>query len=496
MRTVFILLAGVLAACADNRGDSFGSFRASLAASGDLCCEVGEPVGVVGRVTITADDDDVFIRVIDEDPLLSAVPVNDPVRQPDPFPKGGGQFLYQSNVTFDIFITACPSTVGERHCLQFQIAGVRAVDGFAIVTGGPIETVCITSKQTVGPPPPPPVTTFPALAVFPATVLTGLEGLLYDTRTRSLWIGARDGAAEYDATSGDRLDQTGSAGDFPSFLGEFYAATPLRRSGSTVSQAGTGEREGLLTIGPSDAFLRLKPGGVWSDFGQLVVFGQNVTDAVYLVGQEGGSDLLLSHGSVTSLFFDAGQDGWTSAPIAFFGTAITGGGAISAIARELDGQRLIVTNGQPGQLQSHVGSNTTRTTWIGDTGDEPRRIRAAGRLAAISNFGSGTLTLVRWETDGTVEILGTVAVGDSPIGLDVRETGTDYRIVSTGFNDDTLTITIVEKTGLTVVSSTTVATPAGVTGPGHAIWLDDTHIALTGNTSNNFAIREIATLLE
>ena len=498
MRIVLVLLAGLLAACTDNvlpntfLVDNFSSRNSSFLASGDLCCVVGDPItGPVGRVTITGGAANTYIRVIDDGPLVSARPVSDAGQIADPL--NPGTVVYQIPVTFDIRMTACPTTVGVKSCLRFQIAADGPDALFSFITDGPLEEACVISKAAPAGPLPP--IAFPALAVFQAIGLTGLEGLFYEAESRTFWFGANNGAAQYDATSGNRVEQTGTSGNFPSFLGDFFGVAPLHRSGSTVSQAGAGEREGLLTLGPTQAFFRPKDNGVWSDFGQLVLFNQSVTDAVYLVGQEGGADLLLSHGSVTSLFFDAAQDTWTSAPLAFFGTAITGGGAISAIARTLDGQRLIVTDGRPGQLQSHVGSTTTRTTFVGDTGNDPRRIRAAGRLAVISNFGSDTLTLVRWETDGTLEILGTVAVGDGPVGIDVRETDADYRIVSTGFNDDTLTVTIIEKTNLTVVSSTTVAAPTGVTNPGHAIWLDDTHIALTGNTSSNYAIREIATLL-
>ena len=85
-------------------------------------------------------------------------------------------------------------------------------------------------------------------------------------------------------------------------------------------------------------------------------------------------------------------------------------------------------------------------------------------------------------------ITATVAVGDGPIGIDLRRVGDVIEIISTGFNDNTVTITSVALDG-SLLASNTSTVEAGCVGPGHGLWLSGTNNAMyTCNTSNSYVV--------
>jgi hypothetical protein len=152
---------------------------------------------------------------------------------------------------------------------------------------------------------------------------------------------------------------------------------------------------------------------------------------------------------------------------------------------------VVVTDGSPGKIYHHDLANLNGpATPIGDAGNAPRRIRTAGNLAFVSNFESDELTILGWTPEGTVTVIGSVSVGDGPVGIDALELpGGNVAVVSTGFNDDTSTVTIVDAAGA-VVSSTTTSLPAGGLAPGHAFWLrgEATHYGVTCNESGHLVV--------
>jgi hypothetical protein len=130
-------------------------------------------------------------------------------------------------------------------------------------------------------------------------------------------------------------------------------------------------------------------------------------------------------------------------------------------------------------------------TLVGAVGNNPRRIRCvpSHQICAVSNFGSDSLTIVRWNGQGTASIAATQTVGDGPVGISLRADGVNVLVISTGFNDNTHTITTIAPDG-TVVSSVTSAAPDGCVNPGHALWLrsaPDT-VVLTCKGSNAYAL--------
>jgi hypothetical protein len=154
------------------------------------------------------------------------------------------------------------------------------------------------------------------------------------------------------------------------------------------------------------------------------------------------------------------------------------------------GQVIAVTDGQPGKIHllEPASPFLGPSVLVGNTGDDPRRIRCLQNVCVVSNFGSDSLTLLQWDGLTTASIAGTVTVGDGPVGVDLKQVGENIAILSTGFNDSTYTVTTVAPDA-SVVSSNTSPAPDGCTNPGFAIWLANTDkVVMTCNSSNNYAV--------
>jgi hypothetical protein len=219
--------------------------------------------------------------------------------------------------------------------------------------------------------------------------------------------------------------------------------------------------------------------------------GQNFTDAVYFGDDPAASGVLAVSftGSAVipfvwrdfsgQLVFSAGNGGVTRFAVG------NGTGFVSAFAGPLkftpagnvaaDNTNWIATvlDGTPGKLWvSDPKLPLGPGTFVGDVGNSPRRIRClvSHSLCAVSNFESDSLTLVQWNGRETAAIVGTQAVGDGPVGIDLRADGVNAKVISTGFNDHTFTVTTLAPNG-SVLSSVTQAVPAGCVNPGHAQWL-------------------------
>lgn len=111
----------------------------------------------------------------------------------------------------------------------------------------------------------------------------------------------------------------------------------------------------------------------------------------------------------------------------------------SAFRRRAGGPIVAITNGTPGKILRHPATGTAGETpqEIGNAGNSPRRIRCAGNVCAVSNFASDSLTILTWSAQDVVAIVGSVAVGDGPVGIDIRpRTDGNFEVVSTGLNDN------------------------------------------------------------
>jgi hypothetical protein len=101
---------------------------------------------------------------------------------------------------------------------------------------------------------------------------------------------------------------------------------------------------------------------------------------------------------------------------------------------------------------------------------------------------------VRWENGGTVTIVGTVTVGDGPIGLDLRlNSAGNIEVLSTGFNNHTYTFTVLSPTGAVIGTPVTRTAPEGGLNPVHAIFVNaaGTRIGITCNGSDEVLIFDL-----
>lgn len=230
------------------------------------------------------------------------------------------------------------------------------------------------------------------------------------------------------------------------------------------------------------------------DFGATQIFFGAYRDAVHLGSDPSQAEAVLTSGGVQ--FFE-----WTNFGIpggelfpntrSALGNFTGVGTPISAFAFPAKTRVLAVTTGTPGKLViGNPAQPFVVVTVVGEVGDDPRRIRCLGSVCAVSNFGSDSLTLASWDGATNVAITDTQAVGDGPIGIDLRALdGGNVAIASTGFNDSTYAITVVSPAGA-VVASASLPAPDGCLQPGHALWLGDAeqHLVLSCFDSDTLAV--------
>jgi len=185
-------------------------------------------------------------------------------------------------------------------------------------------------------------------------------------------------------------------------------------------------------------------------------------------------------------------------PIGFFRTRNGFGGfpqavtaVVSGFRRRAGGPVVAVTDGMPGKIWRHpaTGAFNDVPVELGSAGNGPRRIRCTpNSVCAVSNFDSDSLTVLTWDAQDAVAIVGTVAVGDGPVGIDIRpRTDGNVEVVSTGFNDNSYSITVLRQNG-TTVSNRKTAVPAGCRAPGHAIWGVGPEIIVSCNGSDGIVV--------
>ncbi len=273
------------------------------------------------------------------------------------------------------------------------------------------------------------------------------------------------------ATLSDKGSQQGNASP------DYYSVdTVISAPGTPSLASASAPVEAAIAVGPEGAYLTH-----WlpetSEFGatNLVALNQNVTDFCPYngPGSSGGVMANYTTGNIDFLGFDAGTGFFTiTEQISKFRLTAAPGKAVSAATTGPVEDLFIVTEGTPGTLLVHHPADRPdgQAVKIGDVEDNPRRLRIFGNLLVNSNFGSDSLTVTRLDT---LAIVGHTAVGDGPVGIDGKVLANgDIAVLSTGFNDNTYTITVFTTAGV-VVSSETKPVPDGGLAPGHAIFHKD-----------------------
>lgn len=256
---------------------------------------------------------------------------------------------------------------------------------------------------------------------------------------------------------------TGSS-EFATEGGQSFGATVVGRP----PQSGTAQAAVVLDFGPGGSFRQnyddesgtFGPGG-------FIGFDRH-TDAVSACGDDLICDemLVVNDGRVRFIHYDSSFDVYESGETLSL-NRYSGSAPLSVAGREPGGSLLVLTSNSL-CLEDRAGVEAVSCQEL--TGD-PRKIRcdAEGEICAISLFAEDAILPVIWDSVGA-PVLGTaVPVGDGPVGIHV-ETDPDsgeVTIVSTGFNDDTVTRVTLADDG-TVLFNTTVAVPEGCSQPGHA----------------------------
>lgn len=248
----------------------------------------------------------------------------------------------------------------------------------------------------------------------------------------------------------------------------------------------------LLQFGGAGAFLNVwdEDTGNWSDFGQLIEFQTSVTDAVPLTDTSEALLLVDGYGRVRQLDWNEGNGGYDQSERLTHGT-----NAASAAGRAADGPLLYVTNGSPGHAYLwHDDGGGFAAMDLGAVGDTPRRIRHLNGIAVATSFASDQISVITWDGAGTAAITATQAVGDGPVGVDLlARAGGGVYALTTGWGDNSYTITEIDGAGA-VVASVTTTLPAGCTQPAHGLWAgdaDDTFVVSCFGSSKLFVERRV-----
>ncbi len=143
------------------------------------------------------------------------------------------------------------------------------------------------------------------------------------------------------------------------------------------------------------------------------------------------------------------------------------------------GPTLVVTTDENSGLYllPRTGEGAQRAA---DLGDDARRVRCLATeeggdalVCAVTVFGESRLLTFTWDGVGLPVAVDDVTVGSGPIGLSLRRLpdGT-IGVVTSGFNDSTITETVVDPDGA-VVSSETRPAPEGCTAVANVVWVVD-----------------------
>ena len=117
-------------------------------------------------------------------------------------------------------------------------------------------------------------------------------------------------------------------------------------------------------------------------------------------------------------------------------------------------------------------------------------------------FADDAIRLVQWDGNNSPIILpDTIPVGDGPVDLDLRtNTEGDLEILTSGFNDNSLTITTTDATGL-LLSNELFAAPSGCLQPAHPIFVEnvddaaDPFVVASCFGSNSFFTSKVSELV-
>jgi hypothetical protein len=122
---------------------------------------------------------------------------------------------------------------------------------------------------------------------------------------------------------------------------------------------------------------------------------------------------------------------------------------------------------------------------VGQSGEQPRRLRGKDGVYGVTCFGENLLSLFRRTATG-FEKIGDAVVGDGPLDLDAKRLANGrVAFLCTGSRDDTWSVVIVDPATGAIASRMTKPVPAGLEGPTSGVWAAGGDVYLLGRTSRN-----------
>lgn len=131
--------------------------------------------------------------------------------------------------------------------------------------------------------------------------------------------------------------------------------------------------------------------------------------------------------------------------------------------------------------------------FLGTVGLGPHRLRCLSGVCVATNHLSDSITTVRWTAPGnTPVIVGTQAVGDGPVGVDLipDPAGDGVLALTTGWSSNDFTVTRIGGDAQVLESTTTPLTDCSAPGFGHFTDGGGTHVMVSCSASKKVVIVE------
>ena len=275
--------------------------------------------------------------------------------------------------------------------------------------------------------------------------------------------------------------------------------------GATQEPPGPGSAAMLLAFGGNDNVLNR-----FDRFGSIVSTNRPTFDVYPAGGNPVGANIVSyvqPNRGVKFYFFNDNEFGGLYEPAATakeFDDSLFEGELVSAYVHGnsffIDPVLVLTRDQQSGLYLAKFNESDNRpnVTRVADVGLDARKVRCveadSGTLVcAVSVFGDDRLAILTWDGETAPTMQGFADVGDGPVGIDLRLLANgNIAVVSTGFNDNTVTVTEVAPSG-SVVSNNTRPVLEGCQSPGHAIFIQDSKsIKVVGTcfNSDNYFIME------
>lgn len=441
------------------------------------CCDNGTEPDCEGTASITAPADGACILVNTPVEFSATLDVGAPATQVWTFSEGSG---------LDLIAGENPTTVTFPTTGDFTVTYTTSFIGPSCSDGHAMAQVTVHVRDDCTPPPASGI----ALGVH-ASPVSNPDGV--DVFRKTDWAGiSLSYAFTLSGTEGSAVVNPYTNTVVHPFLTSAPAYGSIAVQGPIQQRGGTVATDGLVEFGSTGGTLHLwdDQGQAWFGFSQAIVFGTSALDVNAYTETRGGFTVT-TPGYVRAIEWND-VNGFDSIGADLFSSDFPGipGGFVSSQARAQDGPLLVLSDGSPGQLFVHDRTPGHAATALGAVGMTPRRVRMVGGIFAVTAQNSDSLFVGTWDVSDNVALTDATVVGDGPVGVDLvdLEDG-NVAAVTTGFNDHTYTVTVIDGMTGAIISSTTTAAPAGIVNPAHAAFIDSDHkIIMTGYGSDNYAV--------